>query len=275
MRKVLTYDVETLRPYINWVYFDYAWEVGGKDGDAKTSLRADADAMLREMSKECEVRAVFRLCDANSDGDDILVDGVRLPMLRQQNATPSLCLADFVRPLQSGVSDTVGLFATTCHSHSQSEQISLLSPHSSLLSPEKDPYHKMLRQTLSDRLAEAAAEVMHMEVRRHYWGYAPNEHLTIEELHAEKFQGIRPAVGYPSLPDASINFLLSELLDMKSIGIRLTESGMMTPHASVCGLLISHPEARYFTIGKIADDQLRDYARRRGIPVTLLRRFIK
>ena len=271
MRKQLTYKVDILRPYINWVYFDYAWGVGGKGKETKVSLYADADEMLRVMNDSCKVRAVFRLCEANSDGDDIIVDGVRLPMLRQQNAAPSLCLADFVRPLASGNKDTVGIFATTCPlSDSLFDKL-----QQSYNIKNEDPYRKMLQQTLADRLAEAAAELMHLEVRRNYWGYAPEEDLSIEELHAETFCGIRPAVGYPSLPDTSINFLLSDLLDMKSIGIRLTESGMMTPHASVSGLFISHSEARYFTIGKVGDDQLRDYARRRGIPVELMRRFIK
>jgi cobalamin-dependent methionine synthase I len=137
-----------------------------------------------------------------------------------------------------------------------------------------DTYQKMQVQLLADRLAEAAAEKLHEEVRRTIWGYAPNEHLTMEELHAERFQGIRPAVGYPSLPDASLNFLLDELLQFKQIGIRLTENGAMKPHASVSGLMIAHPAARYFSIGKIGDDQLHDYARRRGLPVSLLRKFL-
>ena len=137
-----------------------------------------------------------------------------------------------------------------------------------------DPYQKMMAQLLADRLAEAAAELMHLQVRTHYWGYAANEQLSIEELHQEHFQGIRPAVGYPSLPDASINFLLDELLDMKQIGVTLTESGAMRPHASVSGLMISHPQSRYFSIGRIGDDQLRDYAARRGMDVNVLRKFL-
>ena len=129
-------------------------------------------------------------------------------------------------------------------------------------------------QLLADRLAEATAERMHEEVRKNYWGYAPNENLTMEELHMERFQGIRPAVGYPSLPDTSFNFLIDSVLDMRDIGIRLTESGAMKPHASVSGLMISHPKARYFTIGKIGEDQLVDYSRRRGLPVEVCRKFL-
>ena len=115
---------------------------------------------------------------------------------------------------------------------------------------------------------------MHQEVRVFHWGYAPLENLSIQQLHIEAFQGIRPAIGYPSLPDTSLNCILSDLLDMKQIGIRLTESGMMMPHASVSGFMIAHPKARYFDLGKIGEDQLFDYARRRGVPVELMRRFL-
>ena len=137
-----------------------------------------------------------------------------------------------------------------------------------------DPYQKMMAQLLADRLAEATAERLHEQVRRTIWGYAPNEQLSIEEMQKEHFQGIRPAVGYPSLPDASINFLLDEILDLSQIGIMLTESGAMRPHASVSGLMMAHPQARYFDVGKIGDDQLHDYARRRGMDVATVRKFL-
>ena len=115
---------------------------------------------------------------------------------------------------------------------------------------------------------------MHQEVRREYWGYAADEQWTIEELLVEKFTGIRPAVGYPSLPDQSVNFLLSDWLGFADIGIRLTENGAMVPHASVSGLMLSHPAARYFAVGKIGEDQLEDYARRRGLPVEQARKYL-
>ena len=134
--------------------------------------------------------------------------------------------------------------------------------------PEED------RIGLFDRLAEAAAECMHEAVRKHYWGYAPDEQLTMQQLHSEQFQGIRPAVGYPSLPDTSLNFVLNELLDFHQIGIRLTESGAMRPHASVSGLMMAHPQARYFAVGTIGSDQLTDYDRRRGLPVEIVRKFL-
>ena len=139
---------------------------------------------------------------------------------------------------------------------------------------DSDPYEKMMAQLLADRLAEAAAERMHEEVRKHYWGYAKDENLSMEQLHQEQFQGIRPAVGYPSLPDASLNFVLDELLDFRQIGITLTESGAMRPHASVSGLMLAHPEAHYFSIGRIGEDQLADYARRRQMPIDKMRKFL-
>jgi cobalamin-dependent methionine synthase I len=132
----------------------------------------------------------------------------------------------------------------------------------------------MMAQLLADRLAEAAAERMHEEVRKHYWGYAKDEQLSIHEMQLEKFVGIRPAVGYPSLPDTSMNFLLNDLLNMQQIGITLTESGAMRPHASVSGLMISHPEAHYFNVGRIGVDQLEDYAQRRKMSITEMRKFL-
>ena len=262
----IIYKVGELKPYINWPYFDYAWGVGSKGRHERTELRREADAMLAELEGRYSAHALFGIFTANSDGDDILVDGIRIPMLRQQHTAganqTSLCLADFVRPLSKGVPDEVGVFATTVDAALEKDFATA------------DPYRKMMAQTLADRLAEAAAEKMHQEVRTSYWGYAPDERLTIQQLHIEAFQGIRPAVGYPSLPDTSVNFILSDLLDMKQIGIRLTESGMMMPHASVSGLMIAHPKARYFNLGKIGEDQLRDYAARRGVPVELMRRFL-
>ena len=129
-----------------------------------------------------------------------------------------------------------------------------------------DDYQSMMAQVLSDRLAEATVEKMHLEVRRHFWGYAPHEHLTMEQLHREEYQGIRPV---------SVNFELDQLLTMSQIGMRLTESGMMMPHSSVSGLMFAHPQAHYFDLGKIDEEQLRDYARRRGIPVELMRRYLQ
>jgi len=259
---ILHYELSDVAPYINWGYFYYAWQL--KQEAEQQRIRSEAEDFLRSVEGRYRTHALFLLPEAHSDGDDIVVEcptdePLRLPMLRQQHdsTSPCLCLADFLHP----VADRVGLFATSVDSGMESDF-------------DSDPYAKMMAQLLADRLAEATAERMHQEVRTRYWGYAPDEQLSSDELHMEHFQGIRPAVGYPSLPDASLNFLLDRLLDMSQIGIRLTESGAMRPHASVSGLMMAHPQARYFSIGKIGDDQLADYARRRGIPLQLARKFL-
>ena len=256
---ILSYDISDLEPYINWAYFFFAWQL--KDEKEQQRIRQEAEEFLSEHEGRYKAHAIFLLLEAHAEGDDIIVehDGeqVVLPLLRQQTGTPCLCLSDFVSPEK----DLIGLFATSTDSGMETDF-------------NHDPYAKMMAQLLADRLAEAAAERMHQEVRTHYWGYAPDEQLSMEDLHLERFQGIRPAVGYPSLPDASMNFLLDKVLDMKQIGIRLTENGAMRPHASVSGLMIAHPQTRYFSVGKIGEDQLRDYARRRAIPVEMVRKFL-
>lgn len=252
----LTYDIRDLVPYINWAYFFFAWQV--KDQVSQQRIKREAEAFLNKQDGKYHAYALFDIVDAYADGDDIVVEGGTIPLLRQQEANSQfLCLSDFV----STKADRVGLFATSVDKGMEMDF-------------DHDPYQKMMAQLLADRLAEAAAERMHEEVRKHYWGYAPNENLSIHEMQLEHFQGIRPAVGYPSLPDASLNFLLDSLLDMKQIGISLTESGAMRPHASVSGLMIAHPKAHYFSIGKIGEDQLADYARRRLMPVETIRKFL-
>ncbi|MBR1388205.1 MAG: 5-methyltetrahydrofolate--homocysteine methyltransferase [Prevotella sp.] len=259
----LIYDIATITPYINWAYFYFAWGMHDKSDLEKQKLRQEAEAALLQCQDRYHTYALFQLHEANGDGDDILLaDGRRIPLLRQQTADSDyLCLSDFVCPLTTGRKDRVGVFATTVDLELETDYAA-------------DPYQKMMMQLLADRLAEATAERMHEEVRKHYWGYAPDEQLTVHEMQIEHFQGIRPAVGYPSLPDTSLNFVLDGLLEMKQIGIRLTESGAMKPHASVSGLMISHPEAHYFTLGKIGEDQLVDYAHRRGLPVEVCRKFL-
>ena len=262
-----SYDIVSLMPYINWLYFYHAWGLGGKPRAEKEKLRQEAEQMLVSWQDKYQAHALFALLEAVSDGDDLLIEGkVRFPMLRQQHPTapeePNLCLADFIRPMSKGMTDHLGVFCTTVDA-------AITEAY------RQDEYLEMMAQTLCDRLAEATAEKLHEQVRRQLWGYAPQEQLSIEEQHQEKYQGIRPAIGYPSLPDTSANFILDQLLDMKQVGIRLTETGMMTPHASVSGLMFAHPQARYFELGKIGTDQLEDYAHRRGVPVELMRRFLQ
>ena len=273
----IVYDISELRPYINWVYFFFAWQV--KEQAEKDRLREEAEELLTELEGRYHAYGIFELFDAYSDGDDIVIcKGVsgqesvvsRIPCLRQQQGHPPyLCLSDFLRPLnhstvsslQPSDSCRIGLFATSVDMGLETDF-------------DADPYQKMMAQLLADRLAEAAAERMHEQVRKDYWGYAKDEHLSIPEMLVEKFHGIRPAVGYPSLPDTSLNFVIDELIDMRQIGIHLTESGAMKPHASVSGLMLAHPQARYFSIGKIGEDQLLDYSHRRGLPLELCRRFL-
>lgn len=254
----LTYDISTLVPYINWAYFYFAWQL--KDEANKQRMRSEAESFLASIQGKYYAHALFKIVDAHAEGDDIIIEenGKRLPFLRQQEANSEfLCLADFI----SGEADKVGLFATSVDAGMETDF-------------DDDPYEKMMAQLLADRLAEAAAERMHEEVRKHYWGYAKDENLSIHDMQLEKFVGIRPAVGYPSLPDTSMNFLLDDLLGMQQIGITLTESGAMRPHASVSGLMMDHAEAHYFYLGRIGVDQLEDYAKRRQMPVNEMRKFL-
>ena len=309
--KLKTYRISELIPFINWLYFYHAWGLSGKPKADKEKIKQEALQMLASWEEKYHTHAIFKLFEVGSEGDDLIfflpstseengisgtsgengisgtsggngtpgtsgiesngIEGkkeknLRFPMLRQQHPSapgePNLCLADFIRPLSQGIRDQIGVFCTSVDG-------TIIDVY------RHDDYLNMMAQTLSDRLAEATAEKLHEEVRKEYWGYAPDENLTIEQQHREEYQGIRPAIGYPSLPDTSANFIIDQLLDMKQAGIRLTETGMMTPHASVSGLMFSHPKARYFELGKIGDDQLRDYARRRGVPVELMRRFLQ
>ncbi len=288
----VSYEIHTLAEYINWVYFFHAWgfqprfasiaDVHGCDScrvnwlmtfleedRAKAAeamqLHKEACRILHDLDGKYQVYAVYKLMDANADGDNLLLDGKIFPLLRQQTRVkerePFLCLSDFVRPKSSGIVDTVGGFATTIDPRMEEEFVG-------------DEYKILLIKTLAERLSEAAAEKIHLDIRRDIWGYAKDENLTVKELLLEEYDGIRPAVGYPSLPDISVSFVLDELIDMKRIGISLTENGMMQPHASVCGLMFAHPQSRYFSVGKISEEQLYDYAERRGMPVDAVRKYL-
>lgn len=252
-------------------------------------LYRDALRRLSRLDDGHKVMARFGLFPAVSEGDDVIVfadagragtavatpttdsdGGVRLSFLRQQHVRPGepcLCLSDFVAPrghaasASPDVEHTIGVFAAAVDADMEKAAAD-------------DGYEHLLVQTLCDRLAEAAAERMHEEVRRTYWGYAPEERLTQAELFAEKYAGRRPAVGYPSLPDQSIIFELHRLLDFDRVGITLTESGMMQPHAAVAGLLFGHSAARHFAVGTIDKEQLADYARRRGMDIATAAKFL-
>lgn len=294
---IVNYTIHDTAPYINWLYFFHAWgfqpkfssiarlhgcdscramwltsfaEADRPKASEAMQLFKEAQRMLAELDSQYSIKGLVELLPAVSDGDDLLITALNgstliFPFLRQQTAKkanePNVCLADFVRPKEKQQPDTLGVFATTTDIDVEAVG-------------QDDPYKTMLVQTLADRLAEAGTERMHEQVRKELWAYAPNENLSLEELLEEKYQGIRPAVGYPSMPDQSVNFLIDELLNMERIGISLTENGMMMPHASVSGLMFAHPRAEYFNIGKIGNDQLEDYARRRGMPVETMRKFL-
>lgn len=297
-----TYAIHELLPYVNWTFFFIPWGIKARyavieeilaahdcpacrenwiasfsteeeRAEAREALRlyTDAQVYLRRLEADgVRTHCVFELFPAYSEGDDIVAirpDGTSLvlPFLRQQHgdpARPHLCLSDYIGPRgytdPERVGDHLGGFATTVD----------------VPSPSEDPYEQMLIQVLLDRLAEAAAEKLHQDIRIRFWGFAPEEQLDKAALLAEQYQGIRPAVGYPSIPDQSFNFLLYELIPMKEIGISLTENGMMYPHASVSGLIFSHPAARYFAVGAVSDEQLADYAARRGTTLEKMRKFV-
>lgn len=289
---VINYPIHNVAPYINWIYFFHAWgfqprfasisHIHGCDAcragwiasfpeperekaSEAMKLYKDAIKMINLLDKDYTTHASFVIKEAYSENDNIhLTDGTILPMLRQQRATKemehNLCLSDYVAPHNVGTT-TIGLFATTID-----KDVELLF--------ENDDYKHMLVQTIADRLSEATAEKMHQEVRQKYWGYAPDENLNIPQLHKEEFQGIRPAIGYPSLPDQSIIFIMSNILEIEEIGIELTENGAMKPHASTCGLMFAHPKARYFDVGKISQDQLEDYSKRRKLPLEVMKKFL-
>ena len=260
-RYVFTYGIKEVAPFIDWSYFLHAWGIAKESAQAVETI-AEAKAMLNALDGRYRTTAIFALYDARGDGDNIIIEGTTLPLLRQQHNSEdryNLCLSDFVSPH----GDKIGLFATSVESEFGKEYAD-------------DEYKNLLAQTLADRLAEATATLLHKQVRTEntLWGYSPGEELTLEELLAERNQGIRPAVGYPSLPDQSIIFTIDKLLHLREAGIELTANGAMKPHASVCGLMIAHPASQYFAVGKIDAKQLEDYAGRRGTTAVELARFL-
>jgi len=274
--------------YIDWTFFFHAWELKGKFpevldhpryGAAARELYANATSMLDQLIAGGELTAngVYGLWPANSEGDDIVLyadrerstEVARFPMLRQQRVKaddkPQYSLADFVAPRESGLIDHVGAFAVTTGIGADD----LAKAHEGLL----DDYSSIMVKALADRLAEAFAEMMHARVRRE-WGYGADEDLDKEDLVAERYRGIRPAFGYPACPDHLPKGRLFELLDAPEIGITLTESLAMLPAASVSGIYLQHPQARYFAVGPITRDQVESYAGRMGMTTEEIERWL-
>ena len=284
------YPLTELLGYIDWMPFFNAWEFAGKFpdilsdpvvGEAASSLYADARRMLKQLIAErwLRARAVVGLFPANSVGDDVEVyaDEQRtkvltcLSFLRQQKAKPEgqphECLADYVAPKSSGVPDYIGAFAVTAGVG--------IEEHVARFERAHDDYSSITLKALADRFAEACAEHFHERVRRELWGYSARETLTNEDLIHERYCGIRPAPGYPACPDHTEKAKLWELLDaQRNAGIRLTESFAMHPTAAVSGWYLAHPDAHYFALGKIARDQVEDYAHRRGVSVQETERWL-
>ncbi|MDR4307952.1 methionine synthase [Chelatococcus sambhunathii] len=285
--KVIDIPIETLFPYIDWTPFFQTWELKGrypqilkdeKYGEAAKNLYDDATAMLRQMADEkwLEAKAVIGFWPANQNGDDIDLykDESRseklatLHTLRQQMARgkdrPNLALADFVAP---DGEDYVGGFAVTAGIGEEAM--------SQRFARANDDYGGILAKALADRLAEAGAEWLHEQVRKEHWGYAAGESFSNEELIAESYDGIRPAPGYPAQPDHTEKGVLFDLLDApNAIGLKLTESYAMWPGSAVSGLYFSHPESRYFGLGKIDRDQVADYAARKGYDLAEMERWL-
>jgi 5-methyltetrahydrofolate--homocysteine methyltransferase len=277
-------DISELRAYIDWKPFFIAWEMHGNFpailtdsviGTEATKLYNDANAMLDKIIAEkwLEAKGSIGFWEAASQEDDVSVkatESVELNFLRQQIQKaadqPNLSLADFIAPASANKKDHIGAFAVTIHG---------IEPHIKAFEAAHDDYNKIILQALADRLAEAFAEYLHLKVRKEYWGYATEEHLSNEELIKEQYLGIRPAPGYPACPDHTEKYKLFHLLQAtETIGISLTESLAMYPASSVCGWYFANPQSQYFGIGKIQRDQLEDYAKRKKMDLATAERWL-
>jgi len=284
------YPLEELARYIDWGPFFITWELHGKYpailtdekvGKEATQLFDDAQTMLKRLIADRALAAngVIGLFPANSVHDDdieVYVDEARtalrttLHTLRQQDekppGKPNRALADFVAPKESGKKDYVGAFAV-CITGADELAKKYEAKH--------DDYNAILVKALADRLAEAFAERLHERVRKEFWGYAGNEALDNDALVREEYAGIRPAPGYPACPDHTEKELLFRLIDATAnAGVKLTESFAMWPAAAVSGFYFSHPQSQYFAVGKLARDQVEDYARRKGMDLATVERWL-
>lgn len=276
-------DLKILCEYIDWTPFFQTWDLAGQFpkilsdeivGKEASKLFADAQQLLAEMIEKdlLHAHAVFGFFPANSIGDDIELAEPKMILhhLRQQNrkppGRPNQCLADFIAPKTTGLQDYIGAFAVT----TGIEVDALVK----IYEAKHDDYNSIMIKALADRLAEALAEYLHMQVRTEYWGYVPEENLDNVAYIKEEYRGIRPAPGYPACPDHTEKNLLFALLNPQQIGMSLTENLAMYPASSVCGFYFSHPEARYFGVGKINRDQLEDYAKRKDLSVDVMAKWL-
>ena len=279
------YPIAEIEEYIDWKAFFHAWGIRGKfpaliddplTGTEANKLLNDARILLKRIAGEklYSANAALGIYPANASGEDIYVyaDESRekkictLNMLRQQakkaEGEPYYCLADFIASVESGKQDYIAAIA--CSLRSDKDPVN------------DDDYTNLLAKLLADRLVEAFAELLHLRIRREYLGFAKNEKLTLAELFQEKYCGIRPAPGYAAYPDHSEKRKIFSLLDVSAqIGITLTENCAMQPASSICALVMAHPQARYFGLGKIQKDQLVDYAQRKGISILEAEKWLK
>lgn len=284
------FPLEDLISYIDWTPFFQTWELHGKFpailtdevvGVEATKLFQDAQAMLTNIVKEkwLKAAAVVGLFPANSNGDDIEIyqDNTRMNLIHMQHSLrqqtkkaagqPNIALADFIAPKESGIEDYIGGFVVTTGLG--------IDAHIERFEKDHDDYNSILLKALADRLVEAFAECLHAHVRKEYWGYAPDEQLNAEEIIKEKYRGIRPAPGYPACPDHTEKIGLFELLNATELtGVTLTESLAMFPTAAVSGWYFGHPEATYFGLGKITEEQVEDIANRKKMPFEQMQRWL-
>jgi 5-methyltetrahydrofolate--homocysteine methyltransferase len=272
--RVVEPDLAALRAMIDWQFLFLAWELKGKfpailDRPEARELYDDANTLLDTIiaDRSFRARGVYGFWPAHADGDDIVVDtahGIRFPMLRQQTAKPAgranRCLADYLAP----AGDHLGGFAVAIHG------AEILAAR---YEAAHDDYRAIMVKALADRLAEAFAEFIHLRARRDW--FEPEARPDLGDLHAERFRGIRPALGYPASPDHSEKQELFDLLGATTLGLGLTESFAMTPAASVSGLILAHPASRYFTVGRIGRDQTQEYAVRRDRDLSDVERWLR
>jgi 5-methyltetrahydrofolate--homocysteine methyltransferase len=290
IKTLVDIPISDIVPYIDWTFFFHSWQLRMKfpnilddpeKGEEAHKLYQDAQAMLEKIVSEkwLQANAVVGLFPANAVGDDVEVyrdenrDEVltTFHFLRKQGRQPegrvNECLADFIAPKDSGKMDYICGFAVTAGIGIDDKITQFEQDH--------DDYHSLMLKALADRLAEALTEMLHERIRKQYWGYASDESFSNNELIDEAYQGIRPAIGYPAGPDHTEKDLLWDLLDVeKNTGIWLTESKAMVPTAAVSGLCFSHPDSRYFAVGKINKDQVEDYAGRKGMETAMIEKWL-
>ncbi|KPK84635.1 MAG: methionine synthase [Bacteroides sp. SM23_62_1] len=284
------YPIEEIREYISWIFFFIAWQLKGKwpdilddpkQGEEARKLYDDAQRMIDLIIAEkwLTANAIIGFFPANAEGDDIEIYAdekrsqilTRLINLRNQakksNGQPNLCLSDFIAPKNSGKIDYIGTFAVTAGIGIEEQIRKFEADH--------DDYSSIMLKAVADRLAEAFTELIHHKVRKEFWGYAPQEDLSLHDLILEKYQGIRPAYGYPACPDHSEKNTIFRLMNVeKHAGIHLTENYSMFPAASVSGLYFAHPESRYFFVGNISGDQVADYAKRKNLDIQTVEKLL-